>query len=140
MNGCIGDRLCHSCRMRSRPAAGRKFIWTIELDSILCRAYRNAHTAWNCRPISIISRKVQDSLETSSWIVLSSLGWRFHTSAWTAEEMQILEERAGQFTPKALAAKLNRTHASVKAKMKERGLSARVSEATRRRSAAVTWC
>jgi len=129
MNGCIGDRLCHSCRMRSRPAAGRKFIWTIELDSILCRAYRNAHTRVE---LSTNLNNLQKSTGFTRNVILDravQLGLAFSTRRpWTAEEMQILEERAGQFTPKALAAKLNRTHASVKAKMKERGLSARVSE------------
>src|SRR5579864_1664118 len=41
---CAADRLCHSCRIRRRPPANKRFIWTFELDERLRRAYQSAST------------------------------------------------------------------------------------------------
>jgi len=129
MNGCIGDRLCHSCRMKGRPPVGRKFIWTVELDIILRRAYRGARTR---AELSTNLNSLQKSAGFTRNVILGravQLGLAFSTRRpWTTGELQILEDRAGQARPKALAVKLNRSHGSVKAKMKELGLSARMGE------------
>lgn len=115
--------------MRSRPPVGRKFIWTAELDTILRRAYGSARTRVE---LSTNLNSIQKSAGFTRNVILGravQLGLAFSTRRrWTTEELRILEERAGQATPKALAVKLNRTHDSVKARMKELGLSARISK------------
>ncbi len=129
MNGCMGDRLCHSCRIQSRPPVGRKFLWTSELDAILRRAYQDSHTR------AELSSNLNDLQKRTGFtrnVILGravQLGLAFSSRrTWTTEELRILEERTGQATPQAFVITLNRTHGSVKAKMKEMGLSARVSE------------
>ena len=47
---------------------------------------------------------------------------------WTADEIDTLREHAGRVTPGAIAHKLNRTHASVRSKLKQLKISARISE------------
>jgi len=115
--------------MRGQPPVGRKFIWTVELDSILRRAYKDAHAR---AELSTNLNNLQKRSGFTRNVILSraaQLGLAFSTRRpWTTEELQILDDGAGQVTPKVLAVKLNRTHSSVKAKMKERELSARVSE------------
>jgi hypothetical protein len=115
--------------MRSRPPVRRKFIWTVELDSILRRAYKDAHTR---AALSINLNNLQQRAGFTRNVILSravQLGLAFSTRRpWTTEELRILEDGSGQITPKALAAKLSRTHGSVKAKMKQLELSARISE------------
>lgn len=129
MRGCASDRLCHSCRILSRQPAGRKFIWTSELDEILRRAYKNANKRQE------LSTNLNNFQRTSGFtrnVILSravQLGLSFSTRRpWTKEEIEVLEARAGQASVKALAVKLKRTHSSVKAKLKQTGLSARLGE------------
>lgn len=47
---------------------------------------------------------------------------------WTQEEAALLESLAGRYSPASLARKLGRTFASIKAKLKQLEISARVSE------------
>jgi hypothetical protein len=129
MNGCLRDRLCHSCRIRSRPPARRKFVWTVELDNSLRREYTNAHSR---AELSANLDQLQRNTGFTRNVILEravQLGLGFSVRRpWTTPDLRVLDDAAGQVTPKALAAKLNRTYGSVKAKMKERRLSARVSE------------
>jgi hypothetical protein len=129
VNGCNSDRLCHSCRILGRQPAGRKFVWTSELDEILRRAYKNAETR---EDLSTNLNHLQRLSGFTRNVILSravQLGLSFSTRRpWTEEEFKVLEERAGQESVKALAIRLKRTHSSVKAKLKKVGLSARLSE------------
>ena len=129
MKGCATDGLCHSCRMLRRSPTGRKFIWTPELDETLQRVYKTALTrAELTANITHLQRRTGFTRNA----ILSravQLGLSFSTRrAWSAEDLRTLQELAGRTTLKALAAKLNRTHASVKGKVKGLGLSVRLSE------------
>jgi hypothetical protein len=129
MNGCAGDNLCHSCRMMGRSPAGRKFAWTSQLDETLQRAYKNAHTR---AELSANLSHLQRRAGFTRNVILSravELGLSFSTRrSWTADELRTLEDLAGRTTLKALSLKLNRTHASIKGKVKELGLSVRFNE------------
>jgi hypothetical protein len=128
MNGCASDRLCHGCRLLSRPTR-RKFDWTPEWDEILRRSYKNANRR---EELSTNLDNLQRASGFTRNVILSravQLGLSFSTRRpWTDEEATVLKERSGQTTVKSLAASLNRSHSSVKGKLKELGLSARVSE------------
>lgn len=128
MNGCARDRLCHGCRLLSRPTR-RKFNWTPEWDEILRRSYKNANRR---EELSTNLDNLQRASGFTRNVILSravQLGLSFSTRRpWTDVEATVLEERSGQATVKSLAASLNRSHSSVKAKLKELGWSARVSE------------
>jgi hypothetical protein len=128
MKGCASDRLCHGCRLLRRPAR-RKFNWTSEWDEILRSAYKNANRR---EELSTNLDNLQRLSGFTRNVILSravQLGLSFSTRRpWTDEEADVLEERAGQATVKSLAARLNRSHSSVKARLKHLGLSARVSE------------
>ncbi len=128
MKGCASDALCHSCRMLARSRV-RKFVWTSELDGILQRAYQHATTRVE---LSANITHLQRRSGFTRNVILSravQLGLSFsNRRAWTVEEVAILQARAGSATPKALAVKLKRSHSSVKAKLKELSLSARISE------------
>jgi hypothetical protein len=129
MNGCASDQRCHSCRILSREPARRKFVWTSGLDEILRRAYKNANTR---KELSTNLSNIQRGSGFTRNVILSravQLGLSFSTRRpWTEQEVETLEARSGQATLKALAVRLNRTHSSVKAKLKELGLSGRLSE------------
>ncbi len=129
MNGCASDSLCHSCRMLGRSSSARKFVWTPELDDVLRRAYKSAHSRAD---LSANLTHLQRRAGFTRNAILTravQLGLSFSTRrAWTAEELQTLEDLAGRTTLKALSLKLNRTHASVQGKVKELGLSVRFRE------------
>src|SRR5215471_15404515 len=128
MNGCASDRLCHGCRLLSRPTR-RKFVWTSELDEILRRSYKNANRR---DELSTNLNNVQKASGFTRNVILSravQLGLSFSTRRpWTQSEIKVLEAKAGQMTVKTLAVRLNRTHSSVRARLKELGLSARLGE------------
>src|SRR5690242_3767356 len=114
LNGCLADRLCHSCRMKSRPPARRKFVWTVELDNGLRRAYTNAR---NRAELSANLNQLQKNTGFTRNVILEravQLGLAFSARRlWTTGDLRILEDGAGQATPKALAIKLKRTYGSV---------------------------
>jgi hypothetical protein len=128
MNGCASDGLCHGCRLLRRPTR-RKFNWTPEFDEILRRSYKNANRREE------LSANLDDLQRKSGFtrnVILSravQLGLSFSTRRpWTDQELTVLEGRTGHATVKALATRLSRSHSSVKAKLKDLGLSARFSE------------
>jgi hypothetical protein len=129
MNGCPSDQLCHGCRILSRQPSARRFVWTSELDEILRRAYKNADKR---QELSTNLGNLQRVSGFTRNVILSravQLGLSFSTRRpWTETEIEVLEARAGQESVKALAVRLKRPHSSVKAKLKEVGLSARLSE------------
>lgn len=129
MNGCAGDSLCHSCRMLGRSSRTRKFAWTPELDEVLRRAYKSAHTRAD---LSTNLNHLQRRTGFTRNVILTravQLGLSFSTRrAWTAEELRTLEDLAGRTTIKSLSSKLNRTHASVQGRVRAMGLSVRFSE------------
>jgi hypothetical protein len=114
--------------MLARPCV-RKYVWTPELDGILQRAYQHANTR---AELSANVTHLQRRSGFTRNVILSravQLGLSFsNRRAWTVEEVAMLQAKAGSATPKALAVKLKRSHSSVKAKLKELSLSARISE------------
>jgi len=129
MKGCASDGLCHSCRMLARPCVQRKFVWTPELDGILRRSYTHAKSR---AELSASVTDLQHRCGFTRNVILSravQLGLSFsNRRGWTEAEVEVLRIYAGRATPKALATKLNRTHSSIKAKLKELSLSARIRE------------
>ena len=127
--GCRADGLCHGCRIRRRPPASRKFSWTPALDQHLTRCYRAADTRFE------LSRNL-DSLQRLSGftrvVILNraaQLGLAFSKRRpWTPDECEFLALHAGRNTAGMMARRLNRTHASVTAKLKQMELSARITE------------
>jgi hypothetical protein len=128
-NACPSDRLCHGCRIALRPPPNRKFIWTSELDDMLRRAYYKAHTRSD---LSANLDVMQRNTGFTRVVLLNravQLGLSFcRRRPWTAEEIEILTVNAGRIAPRAISRKLNRTNASVKAKLKELEITARVTE------------
>jgi hypothetical protein len=129
VNGCAADRLCHACRIRSRLPANKKFNWTAELDGRLRQSYQRART----RAELTVNLDLIQRLSGFSRVVIlnraATLGLAFcQRRPWTVDEIDMLREQAGSITPGAIAEKLNRTHASVRAKLKQLEISARISE------------
>src|SRR5262245_19922923 len=89
MNGCHSDQLCHRCRILGRQPAGRKFLWTSELDEILRRAYKNAD---NRQELSTNLNHLQRLSGFTRNVILSravQLGLSFSTRRpWTNEEVK----------------------------------------------------
>lgn len=107
----------------------KKFSWTIDLDERLRRSYQGAATR------SALTENLDALQRTSGFtrvVILSraaELGLAFsRRRPWKAEDVAFLREHAGTMAVGLLAAKLNRTHASVKARLKHLHLSARVGE------------
>jgi DNA-binding CsgD family transcriptional regulator len=115
--------------MLARPCVRHKFFWTPELDGILGRAYLYARSR---AELSANLTNLERRCGFTRNVILGraiQLGLSFsNRRPWTDEEVEVLQTYAGRQTPKALATKLNRTHSSVKAKLKELSLSARIRE------------
>jgi len=129
LNGCAADRMCHSCRLQRRAPANKKFQWTPELDEKLRHAYQRAQTKV---ALTYNLDLVQRSCGFTRVVILSRaavLGLAFcRRRPWTKEEIDRLGEHAGMSTLAALAKKLDRTPASVKAKLKQLEISFRLRE------------
>src|SRR5216684_3651398 len=129
LNGCAADDLCHSCRLRGRSPQNKKFHWTPGLDEKLRRAYQRAQTRTD---LTYNLHLIQRSCGFTRVVILNRaavLGLAFgQRRSWTNEEMEILTELAGRTTIRAIAKKLSRTPASVKAKLRQLEISARVRE------------
>lgn len=107
----------------------KRFYWTDELDSRLRQAYQRAHTR---AELTTNLDLLQRSCGFTRVVILNravSLGLVFgQRRPWTADDIDVIRECAGKTGPSALAKKLNRTHASVTAKLKQLALSAKITE------------
>jgi hypothetical protein len=129
LNGCIADQLCHSCRIRRRLPQNKRFYWSLELDAKLRHAYQRARTRID---LSHNLDLIQRSCGFTRPVILNRaalLGLAFcQRRPWATEETDMLGEQAGTSTVCAIAKKLDRSPASVKAKLKQLTISARVRE------------
>src|SRR5215472_14637445 len=126
---CPSDRLCHCCRVRRRPPPNKRFAWTPDLDDRLRRAYKNANSrlelSRNLDTIQRISGFTRVVILNRAAEMNLSFGYR---RSWNEEEIRLLREYAGNMSPKAIALRLKRTHASVKAKLKVLEISGRITD------------
>ena len=129
LKGCIADQLCHSCRIRRRLPQNKRFHWSPELDAKLRHAYQRARTRID---LTYNLDLVQRSCGFTRPVILSRaalLGLVFcQGRPWAPEEIDMLGEHAGTTTVCAIAKKLDRSPASVKAKLKQLTISARIRE------------
>jgi len=129
LNGCATDQLCHSCRLQRRSPQNKRFHWTPELDEKLRHAYQRAQTKAD---LTCNLDLIQRSCGFTRVVILNraaALGLVYcRRRPWTKEEIGILGEYAGISSVGALAKKIDRTPASVKAKLKQLEISFRVRE------------
>lgn len=129
MKACAKDQLCHSCRIIGRPNVRKRFTWTTEFDALLVSAYRRAE---NREDLSRNLTAFQIRTGFTRVVILAraaQLGLSFvRRRPWTLEETALLATLAGRYTTAAIARKLGRTFASIKARVKQLDISVRVSE------------
>lgn len=127
--GCAKDSLCHSCRIRRRPNARKRFFWTPELEARLRRLYADA------RSRSDLTGHLNhfERLTGFSRVVITTrareLGLGYVSRrVWTEGELEFLQEHAGSLSHSAIARRLRRSYYSVKARAAILGLRLRISE------------
>lgn len=129
MTACAADQLCHSCRMTGKPNPRKRFVWTTEFDTLLVSAYRRAE---NREELSRSLTALQLRTGFTRVVILTRavhLGVSFsRRRRWTPDETALLESLAGRCSCSSIARKLQRTLASVKAKVKQVEISIRVTE------------
>lgn len=129
VSACPADQLCHSCRLERRAPVNKRFHWNEELDNRLRQAYQRAYTR---AELTTNLDLLQRSCGFTRVVILNraiTLGLGFgQRRAWTGDEIDVVRECAGKIRPSALAKRLNRTHASVTAKLKQLAVSARITE------------
>lgn len=129
MTACAADQLCHSCRMTGALKPRNRFVWTTEFDAFLLSAYRRAKTR---KELTRSLNALQLRTGFTRVVILARavyLGLAFsRRRPWTREETALLESSAGRYPLASIARKLRRTFASVKAKVKQLEISARVIE------------
>ena len=122
------DRLCNSCRMKSRPNARKKFFSTEEYDSRLRAAYRASTRDELSRHLDHLQRLTQ----FTRVVILSraaELGLSFgRRRAWVADEVEFVSDNLGKVSITAIARKLSRSYCSVRAQVRTLQFSARVTE------------
>jgi hypothetical protein len=133
MTACAADQLCHSCRMAGKPNARMRFVWTTEFDDFLVSAYRRAQTR---KELTRSLTALQLRTGFTRVVILARavyLGLSFsRRRPWTPEETALLESLAGRDSTASIARKFRRTFASVKAKVKQLRISARVPRGIRK--------
>ena len=113
--------------MRRRPPPNKRFDWTPDLDDRLRRAYKNARSraelSRNLNAIQRISGFTRVVILNRAAEMNLAFG---HRRQWNDDEVERLREYAGSMSPRAIAMRLNRTHASIKAKLKALEISGRI--------------
>src|SRR5215470_10617727 len=129
MRACAADHLCHSCRMSAKPNPRKRYVWTTELDAMLVSAYRRALTR---RELSRSLTALQLRSGFTRVVILErAVQLRLSFSRrrpWAPEEIALLESMAGRYSTASISRRLKRTFGSVKAKLKQLEISARVTE------------
>lgn len=129
LNGAPKDKLCHACRLRSRPNSRKRFFWTKELDARLRDSYTRASTR---EDLTASLDALQRLTGFPRFVILAraaELGFSFvRRRPWSTEELQFLKSNTGRISVKALAAGLSRTYCSVKAAIRSMKLDGRVTE------------
>lgn len=129
VKACAKDQLCHSCRLSGRPNTRKRFTWTTEFDALLISAYRRAN---NREGLSRNLTALQLRTRFTRVVILAraaQLGLSFvRRRPWTLQETALLESLSGRYSVASMARKLGRTFCSVKAKLKQLEISARVTE------------
>lgn len=125
-NGCPGDHKCHRCRIKGRPNPNKKYEWTNELDQAIRRAYQASSRRRLSENIDYLERLSRFS-RASIMARAAILGLAAKRRKWTVQEVEFLSEAAGSIGKAAVARKLNRSYASVKAEFSHLQLSSRVS-------------
>lgn len=120
------DRLCHACRLKSRPNPTKKYYWTPELDRELMLAYKEARD--RCSLTENLNTLQQRGGFPRVVILARAerLGLSSTKRRWTAEEAEYLSESAGTLTKVAIARKLRRSYWSVKARCSQLQISSRL--------------
>src|SRR5262249_48602634 len=93
----------------------KKYFWTLDIEVMLRRAYMNAKTRTD---LTRALDHVQRISGFTRFVVMAhakELGLSFcEPRPWSPEEIDFLQEHAGAMSKRAIAAKLGRTHYSVK--------------------------
>jgi hypothetical protein len=129
LNGAPKDKLCHACRLRSRPNSRKRFFWTKEFDGRLRDSYTRASTR---SELTASLDALQRLTGFPRFVILAraaDLGLSFlRRRPWSDEELHFLKSNAGRLSMKALAARLSRSYYSVKAAIRSTELDGRVTD------------
>ena len=129
LNGAPKDKLCHACRLRSRPNSRKRFFWTKEFEARLRDSSTRASTR---EDLTASLDALQRFTGFPRFVILAraaDLGLSFlKRRPWSDEELHFLKSNAGRLSMKALAARLSRTYYSVKAAVKSMELDGRVTD------------
>ena len=124
---CPADRLCHRCRVCRRPPPNKRFNWSADLDDRLRRAYKNAGSRADLTRNLDALQRISGFTRVVILNRAAEMNLTFgHRRSWTQEEVATLRECAGNMSPRAIASRLKRSHASVKAKLKALEISGRI--------------
>ncbi len=123
------DGLCHRCRLRAAAARAKRYHWTPEMDAQLRRLYRTA------RNKAALTAGITATATRHRWpryVVINraqSLELRIREQRlWTAEEVETLQELAGELPVRRIAARLRRTQAAITNKLFTLGCSRKIVE------------
>src|SRR5579859_2195964 len=104
LNGAPKDKLCHSCRLRSKPNSQKKFFWTRDFDARLRDSYTRASTR---EDLTASLNALQRLTGFPRFVILAraaELGLSFvRRRPWSDEEIHFLKSNAGRLSVKAMA-------------------------------------
>lgn len=124
--GCPADGLCHSCRMKSRAPANKKFFWTPELDERLRRLYRAAHNRKQLIAGLDHFRRFSGFPRSAITAHAAELSLSRPTGRpWTDSEIERLRDAVGSRSEAAIARSLGRSYYAVKGRLARLRLSGR---------------
>lgn len=127
--GCPADRLCHSCRMKSRAPANKKFFWTAEMDERLRRLYRGAHNRKELIAGLDHFRRLCGFPRSAITARAAELSLSRPTGRpWTELEIERLRDAVGSRSEAAIARSLGRSYYAVKGRLARLRISGRRSE------------
>lgn len=122
----IMQGVCRACWAAKLGTASRVYFWTPALRTELKLAY--------ARPKRERTAAITALQQKTKWprhalkVEAQRLGITFHRRSWTRADDQTLRAALGELSVRQIAAMLNRTHESVKARAERMRLSVRIRE------------
>lgn len=129
LNAAQKDEMCHSCRLRSRPNATKKYLWSEGFDSRLRDSYTRSRRREELTSSLDALQRLTGFPRFAIVARAAELNLCFaKRKVWTEAELKFMRENAGRLSIKAMAASLSRTYCSVKGKIRSLQLGGRVTD------------
>lgn len=129
------DGLCKSCRLIASTRRRMLYRWTPGMDESLKHAYRSTRRKHH---LSQALTELQQHFRFPRYIIANravALGLkRYEIRRWTAEELVVVQDKAGSLSTKQIGKLVNRSSQAIRSKIAQMGSSAAIADGFSRKN------